>query len=152
MSTGSSRRRDQVRTDGPPPTLTWRCWPAREHAVGTLIVLAGLAAAGAGVRLLTGQTHLALFAVGVLGLALWRFFLPVAFELNPEGVDQWLLGRHRRVHWTAVRRYEVCSAGVLLLPFADRSAMDAFRGLYLPWGDHREAVLFQVRYYLDRPH
>jgi len=151
MST-ESKRRGPSRADNPPPALSWRCWPIREHPMGTLIVLAGLAAAALGVRWLTDQTHLALLAVGALALALRRFFLPVVFELNPEGVQQWLFGRHRRIPWTVIRRYEVCPAGVLLLPFADRSAMDAFRGLYLPWGSHRDEILFQVRYYLDRPH
>jgi hypothetical protein len=151
MSSGS-KRREALWTDNPPPTLSWRCWPLGEQAVGTAIVLVCLAAVGVGVHWLTSQIHLAVLAVAVLALAMWRYFLPIHFELTPEGVNQWLFGGHRRIPWTAIHRYEIRSSGVLLLPFADRSAMDAFRGLYLPWGDRREEVLFQVRFYLDRPH
>lgn len=150
MSTGS-RRREPSWTDDPPPTLSWRCWPLVEHALGASLFVAGLAAVGVGVHWLTSQIHLAVLAVAVLLLAMWRYFLPIHYELTPDGVDQWMFGGHRRIPWTAIRRYEVCPSGVLLLPFADRSAMDAFRGLYLPWGDRREEVLFQVRFYLDRP-
>ena len=151
MSTGS-RRHEAFWTDDPPPSLSWRVWPVHDHVAGALIVLGSLAAVAVGVRWMTGQTHLALLASGALAVAMWRFFLPVAFELNPEGVGQWLFGRRRRIRWTAIGRYEICSAGVLLLPFDDRSTMDPFRGLYLPWGSHRDAVLFHVRFYLDRPH
>jgi hypothetical protein len=39
---------------------------------------------------------------------------------------------------------------LLLLPHADRSALDAFAGLYLPWAGRRDEILAQVEYYLDR--
>jgi len=151
MSTGS-RELPQYWTDAPPPALAWQSWPLREHPVGALLVLVLLAAVGVGVEFVTSALHLAALAVAAASLAMWRFFLPVAFELNPDGVDQWLFGRHRRIPWVAIRRHEVCPAGVLLLPFSDRSPLDALRGMYVPWGDHREEVLFQVRYYLNRPH
>ena len=92
-----------------------------------------------------------LLALVALATALWRFFLPVVFQLSEEGVDQWLFGRRRRIPWQAIRRYEVCSAGVLLLPHEDRPVMAAFRGLYLPWSTHRDEVLVHVHHYLDRP-
>ena len=152
MTNSGSTRREPNWADGPPPTLSWRSWPLRDHLPGTLVVAAVLAGVAFGVRWVTGQPHLALLASGALAVALWRFFLPILFELGPDGVDHWLLGRRRRVPWTAIQRYEVRSTGVLLLPFADRCEVDALRGLYLPWGEHRDEVLFQVRYYLDRAH
>ena len=98
----------------------------------------------------TAETHLALLAVAALSVALWRFFLPTSFELNAEGVSQWLFGRRRRIPWRDIRRYQVCSSGVLLLPRADACPLDAYRGLYLPWAKHRPEVLAHVHYYLDR--
>lgn len=103
-----------------------------------------------GVRLLTGQTHLALLALAALAAALWRFFVSVVFELNADGVNRWVFGRHKLIAWRAIRRYEVCSTGVLLLPFSDRCPMDSFRGLFMPWASHRHEVLAHLRYYLDR--
>jgi hypothetical protein len=142
---------DLSEPEGPPPSIVWRSWPLRDSFAGAASTLALLIAAGSGVRWITGQTHLAVLAVAVLVLALWRFFLPTAFELSSEGVSQWLLGRRRRIPWRAIRRYEICSSGVLLLPRADACPIDACRGLYLPWGPHRHEVLAHVRYYLDRP-
>ena len=142
---------DGSEATGPPPSVQWRSWPLRDSVLAATIVLAALAGAGVGVWSLTGKTHLALLAVAVLAIALWRFFLPVSFELNSEGVSQFVFGRRRRVPWRGIRRYEVCSSGVLLLPHADPCPLDACRGLYLPWGKNRQEVLAQVRYYLERP-
>ena len=148
MSTGSSRSTQTLRPD-PPVPIQWRSWPVREGAFRTSLVLLGLVAAWALVRWITGQMHLALLAMAALGLSLWRFFLPVTFELNAHGVDHSLLGRRRQVPWQAIGRYEICKSGVLLLPQADRCPIDVFRGLYLPWGSHRVEVLAHVRYHLD---
>jgi len=133
-----------------PPSVQWRSWPVRERMAAASMVVGGLVAAGLLVRWITGQTHLALVAVAVLAIALARFFLPTLFELNPDGVSQWRLGRRRRIPWREIRSYEICAAGVLLLPHADPCPLDAYRGLYLPWGQHRDEVLAHLHYYLDR--
>jgi len=116
-----------------------------------IVVLAGIITSGAGVRWYTGKTHLGLLAAAALAVALWRFLIPVLFELNTDGVSCWVFGRHRRIPWNEVHRYEVDSTGVLLLPYQQRCPMDSFRGLYLPWGGYRREVMAQIRYYLDVP-
>jgi hypothetical protein len=135
----------------PPPPIRWRSWPVRDHASRGLVVGVGLLIAAVGVGWASGKAYLGLLALAALAMALWRFFLPVVFELSEEGVDQRLFGRQYRIPWPAIKRYEVHSTGVLLLPREDHSPMASFRGLYLPWTTHRGEVLAHVRYYLDRP-
>jgi hypothetical protein len=137
--------------EGPPPPLQWRSWPLFESLPSAILVLAALPAAGGVAWWITGKLHLAVLATAVLLVVLRRFFLPTPFELSSEGVSQWRLGRRRRIPWRAIRRYEVHSSGVLLLPRADACPIDACRGLYLPWGPFRHEVLAHVRYHLDRP-
>jgi hypothetical protein len=134
-----------------PAPLRWRSWPFAEHARRSALVLLGLVAAGAVVYGLTGRVHLVLLALASLLLALWRFFLPVEFGLSDGGVDQRVLGRKRRIPWQVIARYQVCDAGVLLLPDEDRSPLVSFRGLYLPFSGYREEILAHVRRHLDRP-
>jgi hypothetical protein len=148
MSSGS--RKHPIRPTEPLPVLRWRSWPLREDLLAALILLIILAVIGLGVRWLTGRTELGLLASCVFLVAMWRYFLPVSFELNSDGVNQWVLGRHRRIPWKLIRQYKVCSRGVLLLPHADYRPVDALRGLYLPWGEHRDEVLTYLRHYLDR--
>ena len=135
----------------PPPTpIRWQSWPLRDSGVRTLLVLLGLLVAAVVVRWTTGRTILALVALLALIAALWRYFLPVEFELSQQGVDQWVFGRRRRISWKAVRRYEEYPAGVLLLPHEDRSAMAAFGGLFLPFKTHRDEILAHLRQYTGR--
>ena len=137
-------------TQQSPPPLRWRSWPLRDAPVRALLVLGGLLVAGLAVGWFSGRVSLSLLAVAALAASLWRFFLPVVFELGGDGVDQWVFRRQRHIPWQAVRRYEICLAGVLLLPHEDLSAMAPFRGLYLPWTTHHDEVLAQVRHYVDR--
>jgi len=134
--------------EGPPAPIRWRSWPLTERPGRTGLVLLALLAATLLVRLMTGRMLLALLALAALVTALWRYFLPVEFELDDHGVEQSLLGWRRQVPWSAIGRYEVCRAGVLLVPTNDHTPMSAFAGLFLPFADNRDAVLLRLRYYL----
>jgi len=146
-----SKASDPLWPDDPPPSVRWRSWPLRDKMLTALTVVIGLIAVGLATGWVTDKAHLGLLAAAVLAVGLWRFFLPVTYELNSDGVNQRVLGRHRCIPWNRIRHYEVNSRGVLLLPFSDRCPMDAFRGLYLPWGSRRDEVLAQLRYYVGRP-
>ncbi len=135
----------------PPPPIRWRSWPVRDDALQGLAVVTGLLLVAAVVGGVSGKVYLGLLALAALVVALWRFFLPVRFGLDGEGISQRIFGRQRRIPWEAIRHHEVRWAGVLLLPREDRSAMAPFRGLYVPWTAHRDEVLAHVDYYLDRP-
>lgn len=135
----------------PPAPIRWQSWPARNSALRTSLVVIGLLATALVIYGLCGQMYLAVLALAALVVALRRFFVPVVFELGEEGVHQWLFGRQRRIAWQAIGGYEVCSAGVLLWPEKDPSALAPFHGLYVPWTSHRDEVLAHVRHRLGRP-
>lgn len=132
-----------------PAPISWRSWPAREGLVRTAAVVLGLLAAAAVVYWATGGTVLAVLAAAALAVALWRFFLPVEFELSEEGVGQRIFRFERLIPWQAVDGYEACAAGVLLFSQNAGSPLASLRGLYVPWTSHREEVLAHVRHHLD---
>ena len=138
-------------TDEPPPLVRWRRWPLRDNFLVGAIGTIALVAAGALVYWQTGRLHLAIGAGLVLAISAWRFFLPVTFELNAEGVHQWVWGRHRRIPWSEIRGHQILSSGVLLLPYDHGAPMDVMHGLFLPWGSRRDEIMAQLRYYLDPP-
>jgi len=131
-----------------PDLLRWRSWPLGESLWRSCLLAIALGAVTLAVCVSTGRVSLGVLALAVLLLALWRYFLPVEFELNGKGVDQYVFGRRRRLPWSAIGCYEICSAGILLLPSAD-CRLGAMRGLYLPWGKHRHEVILRVRYYIS---
>jgi len=139
----------EIRPTNPP--VRWRSWPLRRSASRSAVATAGLLLAALVVYCLAGRVVLALLALSALAAGCSRFFLPVEFELSEAGVAQRMLGRHRLIPWRAIARYEVCSAGVLLLADADRSPLAPLHGLYVAWLGNRDEVLAVVRHYLDEP-
>ena len=85
----------------------------------------------------------------VLLIALWRFWLPIRYELGSQGVTQTVLGRETRIPWTSIVNYQVRTRGIVLFSDAVLTPLSSLRGLYLPWGRQREPVLAQVDYYLS---
>ena len=132
----------------PPPSVRWRVWPVLEQPGLGVVILLAVAFAGLATQWATGRPQLGLLAAAVLLAAVWRFFLPISFELDRNGIVQQLFGYRRRVHWKAIRRHERCNEGVLLLPHADDCPMDRLRGLFLPWGVYRRNVVEQIDFHL----
>ncbi len=131
--------------------IRWQSWPLMKNPLRSGAVLAGVAAVGLLVWTAVGSWPLGLLASAALAVALWRYFLPITFALSEYGVDQWIYGRRLRIPWRAIRRYQVCSAGVLLVPHGERTIMAPFRSLYLPWEGHCDEVLAYMRHYLNEP-
>ncbi len=148
MSDMSSTKNEPIQP--PPATLRWQSWPAREKPLRTGVLAVGMAGAVVGIYLSSGQPLIPVLALAAFVASLWRFFLPVVFELNEGGVDQQIFGRPRRIPWQAVRGYTIHSEGVLLLPYKDPSPLSAFRGLFVPFSTHRNEILTHVSRYLDR--
>jgi hypothetical protein len=131
--------------------IRWRSWPVARSPARSGLILLGVVMLGLLVWVSVGSWPLGLLAAAALVVTLWRFFTPVAFGLSEHGVDQWVYGRRLRIPWRAIRRYQVCSAGVLLVPHGERTIMAPFRSLYLPWEGHCDEVLAYMRHYLDGP-
>jgi hypothetical protein len=146
MSTTSSISRREGKHS--PPALAWRVWPLRDEGrrAWLLAALAPLAA------IITAATtlrwYLALSAAAVTAIALWRLWVPVAYEVQPKGLSQTILGRTRFIAWRNVRRCEVRSEGVFLLFAAQAVPWDLLRGLYVPCGPRRDEILVVLAYYL----
>ena len=136
-------------TDEAPPLVRWRSWPLRDHLLLGALAIAGLIGVGLLVQWQTDRLHLAIGAAAAVAVAAWRFFVPITFELNAEGVHQWIFGRHRRIPWSEIRSHRMLASGVLLLPYEQGPPIDVMHGLFLPWGLRRDEILAQLRYYLD---
>lgn len=130
----------------PPPPLRWRNWPIEEGGPSAWLLSIILLGATGMVGWETGSTLWALLACGLIGAAAWRYFVPVYYEVNAQGIFQEVLGRRQRIAWRTIGRAEVCRDGVLLA--ASPGLPGTMRGLYLPWGQHRTEVLSLVGYYL----
>lgn len=132
----------------PPPPVRWEHWPAQAHPLVAAALSAGVVATGWLAAEVTARPYPGWLAAAALLVAFWRFFLPVRYELNSDGIHRVVLGRRRRIPWQSIRSFRADAGGVLLLPFPDPCPLDALRGEYLPWNDHRAEILAFLHYYV----
>ena len=132
-----------------PEDLVLNIWGLRDLGWFGWLNLILAMAVSYGVSWLTGWPAAGAGVLIVLVLTLWRFWLPMRFELGSQGITQSVLGRTSRIPWTVIRNYQVRTRGVLLYPDAVLTPLSPMRGLYLPWGRHKEHVLSHVEYYLS---
>jgi hypothetical protein len=131
-----------------PEELTLATWGLRDlgwYGWVNLLIAGGVSY---GVGWITGWPLAGWGTLLVLLATLWRYWLPVQYELGPQGITQAVLGRRTRIPWTAILNYDVRTRGVLLYADAILTPLSPLRGLYLPWGREREAVLAHIEYYL----
>lgn len=131
---------------GAPPPVAWRSWPMAEGGAPVWLFLAASAVVGGATAAVTGNSGWAAAAVVLIGVAAWRLFVPVVFEVSALGVTEQVLSRRRRIPWSMIERVEIGREGVYL--GLESAPLAALRGLYVPWGAHRDEVLAQVAYYL----
>jgi len=132
-----------------PEEVSLTDWPLRQRPLGSLLALA----AAGGLSWLVGwaatRWEVGAVVAAALAVTLWRTWLPVRFEINSGGIAQVLFGRwKRRIPWSAIQAYDIRSDGVLLVPDVVITPLSPLRGLYLHWGDQRDAVLANLEYYV----
>jgi hypothetical protein len=130
-----------------PVPLSWRSWPIVD-SLGEFFLLAAALLGGPIVVFQYAGVGYALFTAAALVFVAWRHFVPTQFELSALGVTQTRVGRSQRIPWISIDRYLIGRTGVYLSSAG--APLEMFRGLYLPWGKHREQILTTLRYYLPR--
>jgi len=88
--------------------------------------------------------YVALSAV-VLFFSMARFYFPVQYRLDDEGVRIRFLGREKSRPWSDFRNVYVHKDGMYLAPFEQPSRLDAFRGIGLNFGENRDEVVSFVK-------
>jgi len=127
-------------TDPAQELLRWRSHPAR-HAGGRFAVaIAFVLIVPIGLWILY-SVYYALLGLVILVGSLSSFFLPTDYVLYVGGLESRFLGICRRFTWEQFRSSYPDRYGVLLSPFPGPSRLENFRGLYLRFNGHREAVL-----------
>lgn len=134
---------------GSPPPVSLEAWPVSEGGLGTWATLAVLPAVPMVVGLVTGDTSLGVAAAVLMLIAGWRFFVPAVYQIDALGITERILWTQRRISWRAVAGIDVGRRGVLVIP--DVGCCPRLRGLYLPWGAQREALLALFAYHLGMP-
>ncbi|MCS6920074.1 MAG: hypothetical protein NZM28_09915 [Fimbriimonadales bacterium] len=127
-----------------PTVLRWQVHLARRQPERLPVIMLALVGAPVLGAWLMGHWIFALDALWMLWSATADFLLPIRYEADLEGVRQrgW---SPRLMRWEKVKRVVWGEDGVLLSPFAHPSRLNAYRGVFLWYGDHRAEVEQLVR-------
>ena len=125
--------------------FTWQAHPARER-VGAATLAISLIGALAGAVGMSFQSPIwAAAALLVLLAALSRFFFPSRFMIDADGITARYLLRTQQIKWDDIRRFVQDDRGGYISTRAKRSWLDAYRGMHILFGTHREAVIKRIR-------
>ena len=130
------------------PTFTqWTVHLARKHPVKGVVAIGALALAAVCGYCAIGPLG-ALAAVLLITGSLAEFLLPVKYTLTPQRATASTLLKSTSVEWEKIRCCYLDDCGVKLSTLDSPSRLEAFRGLYLRFGDdkaNREQVIEAVR-------
>jgi hypothetical protein len=141
------RRHDQEAIA--PAVLRWRNWPLAENARWSWLVPLGILAIGGMVAYLGNSLLLGTLALLGLAATMWRFFVPVRYEISPLGLQRSALGRMQRMSWRAVRAYQLRPTGVVLFQHPDPNTIDLLRSAFIPYPVDEDDVLCALREHLS---
>lgn len=129
-----------------PPAVAWRSWPVRSglNQAWTVVIPVGLAATCAGLG--AGEARWGVVAGALVALAMWRFFVPIDYDLDARGVSERIWGRSRRLPWNRFDFYLAGSRGVTLVRRG--RWLPSRVGLYLPFENRRREILANLAYHL----
>lgn len=124
--------------------LRWRVHLAKEQpqkligVIAVVLVMAVLGYTWFGSPLAAGVVVLALLG------ALSDFLLPITCTLTSSHALTTTLAGRQAIAWKDVRTCYLDEHGIKLSPLSKRSRLEAYRGVYLRFGDRREEVIEAV--------
>lgn len=131
------------------PVLSWSVHLARRSPVKAIVSLALVTAATAVGCALAGP-YVALVVAVALVASLSDFLFPVRYVVTHDGASCKMLLKGSEIKWSNVKRCYVDNFGVKLSPLDRVSRVEAFRGVYLRFGDNENEVIETVKSLKDR--
>ncbi len=126
-------------------TLDWRAHPAKERTRAAFVAAVVIIAVAVAVYFSLRSVIWSLVAMAAMTLSLNHFFFPSRFTIDSEGITARYLFRSQRYSWQNVRRFFHDDRGGYLSTRSRPSRLDAYRGMHIQFGGHREAVVKKIR-------
>jgi len=127
------------------PILTWKVHLLREQPLKLLLVIpvAGLSLVAS--QILLGTLTFGVIALFLIAASLAEYLFPIRFEIDSQGASARTLTARTRIEWSRVKKYYLDDRGIKLSPLARQTRLEAYRGVYLMFGDRRDEVIEAVK-------
>lgn len=147
-STAASRRQREAAA---PRELLLVNWPLRDRAPVSWLAVAAAVAVAVTISSVASSPASGLAAFAALLLAMWRLWLPVRFEIGPQGVTESVLSRRRRIPWRKIGGFQTRRGGVALFPRPNELRAVAPRSLFIHGGRELDRLVEIVAFFLGEP-
>lgn len=124
--------------------LTWTVHLARTHPAKAAVSVA-LVCAAAALGCIVAGPFVGVIVAAALFASLADFLLPVRYVISREKASVKMIGKSSEIRWLDVKRCYLDESGVKLSPLDRVSRLEAFRGVYLRFGDNKEDVVEAVK-------
>ena len=119
-----------------PSTLSWTVHPIVEHWRKSVLLGLFLALLLFGIYLGFQSIYVALISGIVLLGSLYKYFLPFHHQCEVDRLIITSCCYRLERSWAAFRSFYVDANGILLSPFAHRTRLENFRGVYVRFGKY----------------
>jgi len=137
---------DKTAADDEEIVLRWRVHPAREEPRKLMVVVGVLAAVAALAYFWVGSVFFAVVMVFAVCGMLADFLFPTTYTITKTHVVASTSGITKRViAWSDVKRCYIDDFGIKLSPLNRKSRLEAYRGVYLRFGDFKDEVVETVK-------
>lgn len=124
--------------------LRWRVHLAKEQPRKLVVVIAAIIAMTALSYVWFGSPIPVIVTVLMLVGALSDFLMPTTFVITTKHVLAYTLAGKRMMAWEDVCKCYIDESGVKISPLPRASRLEAYRGVYLRFGDRKEEVIAAV--------
>jgi len=120
--------------------LSWCYHPAALSKAKTAMAAAVILAFGVFVWWYSQSGIFALLAVLILIASLGVFFFPTRYTLSEDGLTIEFLGTKQVKKWDSFVRAEPEKSGIFISPFARKSFLEHYRGLFVRYDGNKDQV------------
>jgi hypothetical protein len=149
MTESSSKQPDEPIDKSENSTKTdeirWKIHPAGENPGKAVLAIAVILFFLAVIKIVCVEWIYVIISAVVLILSLARFFFPVSFILNNNGIRTTFLGYSRLRQWHEFRRIIEGPKGIHLSPFKKAHILEATRGCYIICPYNKDKVLEYIK-------
>lgn len=125
----------------PQPLLEYVCHPAKRNRTITILTTVFLLICVVLVYLISFSPFMTALGAIILFVALTGFYLPTRYSFYDDYFIVKTTTQSVRKEWSQYRSYYADKNGVLLSPFARRTRLENFRGIYIKFAGNRDEVL-----------
>jgi hypothetical protein len=127
------------------PILTWKVHLLREQPVKLLLVIPAAALSLVASYVLFRTFTFGLIALFLILASLAEYLFPIRFEIDSQGASARTLTARTRIEWSRVKKYYLDDRGIKLSPLSRQTRLEAYRGVYLMFGNRRDEVIEAVK-------